>query len=467
MRCAVPARRHLLYRSSGPNGCGRARRAPCRWPPRGGAPAGQADARLPPARRGVGADRGGLDAGRVHGDRAGERPALPARPGPGLGHGGVRHAAAQRGRAHRARAPRPGRAHARDPAPGRAESPRGRGYDRARRALDPDRLRRAPGRRRDAHRVDHRRLRGPRAGARAAAGRGCAAPAAAHRQRRRGERRDRRRPGAARPRLRRGQPRRGRPEPGHDRRRPLRRGPGHGRGEAVHGAAARASAGRGARGPGRADRAPARDAARGGRRPHAPRMIPPRVVLATANRGKLEELRALVAEWGAAEVLSLADFPGVSGAEETGRSYLENAVAKARTAASATGLPALADDSGLEVEALGGEPGVRSARYAPTDAARVARLLAELASVPRVARRACFRCVVALAWPGGDAVTAEGTCYGWIATAPSGSGGFGYDPVFVADELGCSFAAAPPAEKQRVSHRARAARALGARLAPS
>jgi len=196
-------------------------------------------------------------------------------------------------------------------------------------------------------------------------------------------------------------------------------------------------------------------------------MIPPRLVLATANRGKLEELRALVAEWGTAEVLSLADFPGVSGAEETGRSYLENALAKARAVASATGLPALADDSGLEVEALGGEPGVRSARYAPTDAARVARLLAELASVPRVARRACFRCVVALVWPGGDAVTAEGTCHGWIATAPSGSGGFGYDPVFVADELGCSFAAASPAEKQRVSHRARAARALGARLAAS
>jgi len=196
-------------------------------------------------------------------------------------------------------------------------------------------------------------------------------------------------------------------------------------------------------------------------------MIPPRLVLATANRGKLEELRALVAEWGAAEVLSLADFPGVSGAEETGRSYLENALAKAGAVASATGLPALADDSGLEVEALGGAPGVRSARYAPTDAARVARLLAELASVPRARRRACFRCVVALAWPGGAAVTAEGTCRGRIAIAPSGGGGFGYDPVFVADELGCSFAAAPPAEKQRVSHRARAARALGARLAPS
>ncbi len=196
-------------------------------------------------------------------------------------------------------------------------------------------------------------------------------------------------------------------------------------------------------------------------------MIPPRLVLATANRGKLEELRALVAEWGPAEVRSLADFPGVTCPEETGGSYLENALAKARTVAAATALPALADDSGLEVEGLGGAPGVRSARYAPTDAARVARLLAELAGVPRAARRACFRCVVALAWPGGAAVTAEGTCRGRIATAPSGGGGFGYDPVFVADGLGCSFAAAAPADKHRVSHRARAVRALGARLASS
>ena len=196
-------------------------------------------------------------------------------------------------------------------------------------------------------------------------------------------------------------------------------------------------------------------------------MIPPRLVLATANRGKLEELRALVAEWGPAEVRSLADFPGVTCPEETGGSYLENALAKARTVAAATALPALADDSGLEAEGLGGAPGVRSARYAPTDAARVARLLAELAGVPRAARRACFRCVVALAWPGGAAVTAEGTCRGRIAIAPSGGGGFGYDPVFVADGLGCSFAAAAPADKQRVSHRARAVRALGARLAAS
>src|SRR5207247_5993099 len=134
------------------------------------------------------------------------------------------------------------------------------------------------------------------------------------------------------------------------------------------------------------------------------------------------------------------------------RSYLENALAKARTAASATGLPALADDSGLEVEALGGEPGVRSARYAPTDAARVARLLAELASVPRVARRACFRCVVALAWPGGDAVTAEGTCHGWIATAPSGSGGLGRHSLFGGRQPGGSVRPAAHAEKPPGAH---------------
>ena len=196
-------------------------------------------------------------------------------------------------------------------------------------------------------------------------------------------------------------------------------------------------------------------------------MIPPRLVLATANRGKVEELRALVAEWGPVEVLSLAAFPGVTCPEERGGAYAENALAKARAVAAASANPALADDSGLEVEALGGAPGVRSARWAPTDAARVARLLAELAGVPRAARRACFRCVVALAWPGGDAVTGEGTCRGWIATVASGGGGFGYDPVFVADELGCSFAAAAPADKQRMSHRARAMRVLGARLAAS
>ena len=196
-------------------------------------------------------------------------------------------------------------------------------------------------------------------------------------------------------------------------------------------------------------------------------MIPPRLVLATANPGKVEELRALVAEWGTVEVLSLAAFPGIACAAETGRTYEENALLKAQAVAAATAVPALGDDSGLEVEALGGAPGLCSARYAPTDAERVARLLGALAAVPRAGRRARFRCVVALAWPGGRTVTAEGACDGSIATAPSGTAGFGYDPVFVADELACTFAAASDAAKHQVSHRARAVRALGARLARS
>lgn len=193
-------------------------------------------------------------------------------------------------------------------------------------------------------------------------------------------------------------------------------------------------------------------------------MIPPRLVLATANPGKVGELTALVAEWGCVDVLPLAAFPGVAVAEETGDTYEANAIEKARAVAAATRLPALADDSGLEVDALGGAPGVRSARWAPTDRARIDRLLDALRDACGEARRARFRCVVALAWPDGTIVTASGTCAGTIAEVPAGAHGFGYDPVFVADELGATLAAVAPGEKERVSHRARAVRALGARL---
>jgi XTP/dITP diphosphohydrolase len=196
-------------------------------------------------------------------------------------------------------------------------------------------------------------------------------------------------------------------------------------------------------------------------------MIPPRLVLATANPGKARELGELLGEWGPMEVLTLAGFPGVACPEEDEASYEANAVAKARAVARATGLPALADDSGLEVAALGGAPGVRSARFAPTDAERVRKLLDALAHVADGERTASFRCVVALAWPDGRVETGEGECTGRIAAAPSGAAGFGYDPVFVADELGASFAAVPAGAKRRVSHRARAMRALGARLARS
>lgn len=185
-------------------------------------------------------------------------------------------------------------------------------------------------------------------------------------------------------------------------------------------------------------------------------------MLATANPGKVAELRALIAEWGPVEVRSLAELGPVVLPEETGATYLENAATKARAVADATGWPALADDSGLEVVALGGEPGVRSARWATTDAARIARLLRVLAGCED--RRASFVGVVVLAWPDGRVETAEGRCTGTIAAAPAGDGGFGYDPVFVSDDLGTTFAAASAEDKARVSHRARAVRALGARL---
>jgi XTP/dITP diphosphohydrolase len=193
-------------------------------------------------------------------------------------------------------------------------------------------------------------------------------------------------------------------------------------------------------------------------------MIPPRVVVASANAGKVSELRMLVAEWGDVEALSLVDFPGVRCPEERETSYAENAVTKAQAVATATGLPAVADDSGLEVHGLGGAPGIRSARWASTDADRIDKLLAALRDLPEASRRAAFRCVVALAWPDGRVETAEGSCSGRIAFARTGSAGFGYDPVFVSDELGTTFAATAGHDKHRVSHRGRAMRALGARL---
>ena len=194
-------------------------------------------------------------------------------------------------------------------------------------------------------------------------------------------------------------------------------------------------------------------------------MIPRRLVLATANPGKVEELRELVSRWGPVDVVSLGAFPGIALPPESETSYADNAVAKARAVAIATGLPALGDDSGLEVDGLGGGPGVLSARYADTDAERVRKLLAALADAPADGRRARFRCVVAVVWPDGRTETAEGTAAGSIARTPRGEGGFGYDPVFVPDELRCTFAEASREEKQRLSHRARAVDALAARLA--
>jgi XTP/dITP diphosphohydrolase len=191
----------------------------------------------------------------------------------------------------------------------------------------------------------------------------------------------------------------------------------------------------------------------------------PLLVLATGNAGKLVELRALLAELPL-RVADLGDFPAVAFPEE-GDDYAANAAAKARAAAQALGHPALADDSGIEVDGLGGAPGARSARYggpALDDAGRTALLLRELAARPGADRRARFVCVAALALPGGALRTAFGSCQGRIAEAPRGRAGFGYDPVFVPDEQAAparfTLAELGPEAKARISHRGGALRAL-------
>ncbi len=188
----------------------------------------------------------------------------------------------------------------------------------------------------------------------------------------------------------------------------------------------------------------------------------PRLVLASANPGKVKELGELLANAGV-ECLSLLDFPGYPRVEETGRTYVENATRKAQAIAAWCGLPALADDSGLEVDALGGAPGVDSAYFAgpkADDRANITQLLAALAGLPPDKRGARFRCVLVVARPDRKTLTVEGSCEGTIALEPRGSGGFGYDPVFV--PLGCqrTFAELSPEEKNRYSHRARAAHKL-------
>ena len=147
--------------------------------------------------------------------------------------------------------------------------------------------------------------------------------------------------------------------------------------------------------------------------------------------------------------------------------FKENALLKARFYARATGLVALADDSGLEVDALGGGPGVRSARYGGPDASdrdRNHMVLTELKGVPKAQRSARFRCVIALAWPNGRHETFDGTCEGYIAGQPGGDAGFGYDPIFYYPELGKTFGEVGPDVKDRHSHRGKAARKVLQRL---
>ena len=186
------------------------------------------------------------------------------------------------------------------------------------------------------------------------------------------------------------------------------------------------------------------------------------ILLATANPKKFLELRALLRVPGV-RLRSLRDVPAMPPIRERGRTFRANATLKATTVARATGGLAMADDSGLEVDALGGAPGVRSARFAGRhghDAANNAKLLRLLAGVPSRRRRARFRCVLVLAGPKQVMAVTEGAISGRIATAPRGRRGFGYDPIFLVPGLGKTTAQLAPALKNRISHRARAARRM-------
>jgi XTP/dITP diphosphohydrolase len=198
--------------------------------------------------------------------------------------------------------------------------------------------------------------------------------------------------------------------------------------------------------------------------------VPVLIVVATGNPGKLEEIRSAidVPGWTFQAAGELGEWPDVP---ETGETFLDNALIKARAAVELFGHAALADDSGLQVDALHGEPGVRSSRYAgerATDAENNAKLLEALAGVPAHERTARFRCVVALVAADGTVITEMGSCEGRIAEAPAGEGGFGYDPLFLPDDIpGRTMAELDLAEKNAISHRGTALRALRAALRPA
>lgn len=185
-----------------------------------------------------------------------------------------------------------------------------------------------------------------------------------------------------------------------------------------------------------------------------------RIVVASGNRNKLREIAEI---FDKCEVVSMQEAGFSGDIEETGGTFEENALIKARAVCAALGLPALADDSGLCVEALGGAPGVHSARFCGRhgdDAANNALLLEKLRGVPAEKRGAYFESCVALCFPEGREIVASGRTYGRILEGAEGAGGFGYDPLFYSDDLGKSFGTAAPEEKNAVSHRARALAAL-------
>jgi XTP/dITP diphosphohydrolase len=194
-----------------------------------------------------------------------------------------------------------------------------------------------------------------------------------------------------------------------------------------------------------------------------------RIVLATRNAGKIAELRRILADVPglSVELVGVDELPGVSEVEETGETFEANALLKARSVAAETGLVAVADDSGLCVDALGGAPGVRSARWAgePSDDVRNLELvLDQVADVPDADRGAHFTCAAAVVVPGGGEQVFEAYVHGTLLRAPRGDGGFGYDPIFVPHGETRTTAELPPDEKDAISHRGQAFRLLAAAL---
>jgi len=196
---------------------------------------------------------------------------------------------------------------------------------------------------------------------------------------------------------------------------------------------------------------------------------PARIILATRNPAKLAELRRILAAAGvSAAVTDLGDVPSMPEVAETGRTFAENALLKARAVAAFSGLPAVADDSGLCVDALNGMPGVLSARWSGRhgdDEANLRLVLGQIADVPPGERGAHFTCVAALVLPSGEERLTEGTVYGQLTDAPRGSNGFGYDPIFVPDGFELTTAQMSADEKDKISHRGQALRALAPAIA--
>ncbi len=191
-----------------------------------------------------------------------------------------------------------------------------------------------------------------------------------------------------------------------------------------------------------------------------------RIVFATGNAGKMKEIKEILSDMDA-EVVSMKDAGIAVDIEENGKTFEENAVIKAKAVAALTEDAVLADDSGLEVDYLNGEPGVYSARYMGEDTSYLIKnqaILDRLAGVPKEQRTARFVCAIAAALPDGNVLVTKETIEGYIGDKPAGSNGFGYDPIFYVDEFGCSTAELTEEQKNRISHRGKALRAMKEKL---